>query len=593
MEGSTDHRWRKGIDGMTTYAAPIEEFQFIFENLLSLDDDSDLDSETLLAILREAGKLASEVHVPANVVGDIDPPTLEGGQVKMPPGWREMHETTARGGWIGTSQHPDHGGQGLPVLLNSAILEVFCGANMAYGLCLALTEGAIETLENVASDDLKRRFIPGLISGSWTGTMNLTEPQAGSNLAAIKTKAIREGEHYRIAGQKTFISFGDHDLTENIIHLVLARVEGAPEGVNGISLFVVPKYLVNEDGTLGPRNEVVPISLEHKLGLHGSPTTSISYGDDEGAIGYLVGDENRGLEYMFIMMNRERHMCGVQAIGVGEMALQHATAYANERIQGTPLGRGSDVPIREHPDVERMLMTMRASVDAVRALACFSAAMIDAGKIDRAAQVESEFLTPIVKAWSTDVGFEVASLGMQVFGGLGYIEQTGAAQYLRDVRVTSIYEGTNGIQANDLVFRKVLRDGGETVRRILARASEYSLSVEDDHMPTLAYLGKRLTIAVTDAMTATDAIIAMGRDDARNAAAVAVPYLRLMGIVIGGHYMVKSAVCGQRMLDSGAEDDNFLRSKVRTSHFYVDHILCQSSSLVHTIVHGVRVSHPA
>ena len=573
---------------MTTYTAPTRDFLFVMEHLLDAGDVN-IDLETLAAVLEEAGKLAAKVHSPTNRTADMDKPVLARGQVRMPVGWGPMHRATADGGWIGTSQNPDYGGQGLPVLVNSAVLEIFCGANMAFGLCMALTEGVIETLEHVASDDLKQRFIPKLISGEWTGTMNLTEPQAGSDLSTIRTKAWRDGGHYRISGQKSFISFGDHDMSENILHLVLARIEGAPDGVKGISLFAVPKYLVGEDGSPGVCNEVTPVSLEHKLGLHGSPTAALSYGDDEGAIGYLLGAENRGLEYMFIMMNRERHMCGVQAIGVAEMAFQHALAYAGERVQGTPMGHSPGTPIIGHPDVRRMLLTMKAYAEATRALACQSAAMMDAGETNSHAQAESEFLTPIVKAWSTDVGFEVASLGMQVFGGLGYMEETGAAQYMRDVRVTSIYEGTNGIQANDLVFRKVLRDGGATARRLLDRMSQYVNDMDVSAEPVLKHLQSRLEIALADATSATESLIVAAEDEARYVAAVAVPYLKLMGIALGGFYMVKGVAVAQGILDHGSGDEEFLRTKVSTGHFYVDHILCQTTGLTHTITQGASV----
>ncbi len=566
---------------MATYTAPVEDLMFVMEHVIDAGETG-IEPETLALILDEAGKMAAQVHLPANAVGDVTPPTLVDGQVRMPPGWHAMHQATADGGWIGTSQNPDFGGQGLPVLVNSAILEILCGANMAYGLSVALTEGAIETLENIASDDLKQRFIPNLISGAWSGTMNLTESQAGSNLAAVRTRAVPDGDHYRISGQKAFISFGDHDLCDNIIHLVVARIDGAPEGVKGISLFVVPKYLVNDDGTPGPRNEVIPISLEHKMGLHGSPTVALSYGDGQGAVGYLVGEENRGLEYMFIMMNRERHMCGVQAIGVAEMALQHATAYAHERVQGTPFGCPPGTPIVGHPDVSRMLMTMRAYVEATRALACRSAAMIDAGVANPEYQAESEFLTPIVKAWSTDVGFDVASLGMQVFGGLGYMEPTGAAQYLRDVRITSIYEGTNGIQANDLVFRKVLRDGGTTAFRVLDQIKQFMSSTASD--TPLMYERGRLKLAVADAEMAINALINADNQEPRRAASAAVPFLHLMGIVLGGYYLVRSASIAQRMLDGNTGAPEFLEAKAATGRFYVDHVLCQSAGLGHTVM---------
>ena len=465
---------------MSQYRPPLAEMQFVMHELAGLDGIAGLpgyeeaNSETVTAILEEAGKFAAGVLDPLNPVGDREGARWrDDGSVSTPAGFKDAYRQFCELGWNGLARDPEFGGQGMPHLVAAAVDEMWNASNMAFGLCAILTAGAIEAIELNGSDALKRTYLAKMVSGEWTGTMNLTEPQAGSDLAAIRTKAVPQGDGtYKLYGSKIFITYGEHDYTDNIVHLVLARTPDAPPGTKGISLFVVPKFLVNPDGSLGSRNDVRCVSLEHKLGIHASPTAVLAFGDHGGAVGYLVGDENRGLEYMFVMMNAARFGVGMQGVGVAERAYQRAVAYARERVQGRVAGAAKDAAatgIIGHPDVRRMLMTMRASIEAARALAYVTAAALDRAHRHPAADVRqrelvfAELMIPIVKGWSTEMAQHVASLGIQVHGGMGYIEETGAAQYLRDARITTIYEGTTGIQANDLIGRKIARDGGRAL----------------------------------------------------------------------------------------------------------------------------------
>ncbi|HRK96247.1 MAG TPA: acyl-CoA dehydrogenase family protein, partial [Rhodospirillales bacterium] len=455
---------------MAAYRAPVSDMRFVinelagFESVRALMDDADLTGDLVDAILEEADKFASGVLAPLNVVGDREGCVLENGVVRTPTGFREAYAQFTEGGWNGIHFAREHGGQGLPRLVSTAVSEMWTGANMAFGLCPMLTQAAADALARHGSDDLKQAYLPKLVSGQWAGTMNLTEPQAGSDLARVRTRAVPDSDGaYRISGQKIFITFGDHDLSENVIHMVLARLPDAPDGVHGLSLFLIPKFLVREDGSLGQRNDLRVVSLEHKLGINGSPTAVMAYGDNEGALGFLVGEENRGLELMFTMMNTARLAVGLEGIGIAERAYQDARAYALERVQGRAIGNDdpSPVPIAHHPDVQRMLMSMKSQTEAGRALAYAAAADTDIAErhpdpeVRRRHQRMVDLLTPVVKAWSTDVGIEVASTAIQVYGGMGYIEESGVAQHLRDARIAAIYEGTNGIQAADLACRKV------------------------------------------------------------------------------------------------------------------------------------------
>src|SRR5579864_3122727 len=461
------------------YTAPLEEMRFVIDTVAPLDGDA---AEVADAILAEAGRFAAAELDPLNQPADRIGSVLENGVVRTPPGFREAYRRYVEAGWMGLACAPEHGGQGLPLSLATAVVEMWNSAAMSWALCPLLNFGAIELLQAHGSPEQQALYLAKMVSGEWTGTMNLTEPQAGSDLGALRTRAVpasdaRWGEHYRISGQKIFITYGEHDLSDNIVHMVLARTPDAPPGSRGISLFLVPKFLPDAVGNPGERNDLRALRLEEKLGIHASPTCVMSYGEGEGAVGWLVGEENRGLECMFTMMNSERLLVGVQGVAIAERAYQQAREYARTRVQGQPLGTprdGHQLPIIHHPDVRRMLLTMRAGVEAMRALTYFAAAAIDrsrrAGDAEERfrAQRRADLLIPVVKAWCTDLGVDIASLGLQVHGGMGYIEETGAAQYLRDARIAPIYEGTNGIQANDLVGRKLGRDKGEAARELFA-----------------------------------------------------------------------------------------------------------------------------
>src|SRR5512137_2642134 len=466
---------------MSTYRAPLNEMQFVLTELAGLDQVAALPGfeeatpDVVSAILDEAAKFASNVLDPLNAGGDREGARLQDdGTVKTPAGFKDAYRQFCENGWNGLIKSSQYGGQGLPHLVGTAVEEMWHSSNLAFNLCAMLTQGAIEAIVLRGSQELKDRFLPNMVAGTWTGTMNLTEPQAGSDLAAVRTRAVPQGDGtYKLYGQKIFITYGEHDYTDNIIHLVLARTPDAPEGVKGISLFIVPKFMVNADGSLGARNDVHCVSLEHKLGIHASPTAVMAYGDHGGAIGYLVGEENRGLEYMFIMMNLARFSVGMEGVGIAERAYQRAVAYAKDRVQGRPVGaeKGAvGAKIIEHPDIRRMLMTMRAHTEAMRAVAYVTSAAMDNAhrhtdaEARRRHQAFVDFMIPIVKGCSTEIAQEVASLGIQVHGGMGYIEETGAAQHFRDARITTIYEGTTGIQANDFIGRKTARDGGAVAR---------------------------------------------------------------------------------------------------------------------------------
>ena len=585
---------------MTEYAPPIQDMKFVLEAIAGLDRVAalpgyeDVSADLVDAVLEQAGRLASEVLAPLNLPGDQEGSRLENGIVYTPGGWREAYATFAAGGWNAIAGDPAYGGQGLPRLLATPAAEMWSAANMALALCPMLSEGVVELISAHGSADQKETYLPHLVAGEWTGTMNLTEPQAGSDLAAIRTRAVPEGDHYRLKGQKIFITYGDHDLTENIVHMVLARTPDAPDGVRGISLFIVPKMLSGPDSQLGERNDLRCVSLEHKMGIHASPTAVLAYGDNEGAIGYLVGEENRGLEYMFTMMNNERLAVGLQGVAIADRAYQKARAHAMERIQGRDMAAGSTqaVAIIQHPDVRRMLMSMKSQTEAMRALAYFVAASLDAAKRHPDAAPQSryqalvDFLTPVVKAWCTDVGCEIASLGIQVHGGMGYIEETGAAQFYRDGRITCIYEGTNGIQARDLVGRKLLREGGETARALLAEMQQLDDVLCKAPGDNAAVIRAAFVESLRAVEQATTWLIESGTNDPLAAAAGAAPYLRLVGTVAGGWLMARAALAALAGLSNGNGDRRFLESKIVTARFYADHILPQATALLTPITRG-------
>ena len=587
---------------MNDYQAPLADMKFVLsemvdhELLAQLPGFGDLTPDVAGAVLDEAAKFAGGVLSPLNRSGDLEGARWEDGRVLTAAGWKQAYARFAADGWNALSCPAEFGGQNLPRVLSALVEEMWNGANVAFALCPMLTRGAIDAIELRGSQAQKDRYLPKMIAGEWTGSMNLTEPQAGSDLSAVRTRAVPDGVgRYRITGQKIFITYGEHDLTGNIVHMVLGRKSGAPEGVRGISLFLVPKFLVNDDGSLGARNDVHCVSIEHKLGIHASPTCVLSFGQNGGALGELIGEENRGLEYMFIMMNAARYSVGLEGVGISERAFQTALAYARERIQGSEAGaaRGVRVPIVRHPDVRRMLLLMKSQTEAMRALAAVVAVSLDAARLHPQAeqrerhQAFADLMIPVIKGWCTENSVDIASLGIQVHGGVGFVEETGAAQFLRDARITPMYEGTTGIQANDLVGRKLGRDGGHAARAALAEMR--SLTAALAARPTLSGLAAEYSAAV-DALERAIAYVV--ENYATNLASVsvgAVPLLKLFGIVAGGWQLLRSALISQRRLDAppgDAADAGFYQAKIMTARFYADYVLPQAAGLAHSIVHG-------
>jgi len=587
---------------MAEYIPPLHDIRFVLEQLVDLDGLSKLeayahvDPETVLGVIEESGRFMAEVIAPLNQVGDAAGNTLDrDGNVTTPPGFREAYRQYVEAGW-GAVPFPDEfGGGGFPWLVAVVMQELMASASMAFSLCPLLTQGAIDMLEQHGSPDQQAAYLEKMVTGEWAGTMNLTEPQAGSDLGAVRAKAVPADDGtWRISGQKTFITFGEHDLAGNIIHLVLARVPDAPPGTRGISCFIVPKYLVNDDGSLGARNDVRCVSIEHKLGIHASPTCVMSYGDAGGAIGYLIGEANQGMRYMFTMMNTARLSVGLQGLAIAERAYQDALRYAQERRQGRAIGapKGESSPIVEHPDVRRMLLTMKAYLEAMRALLYTNAVSIDLARhhhdlAEREARQELvELLTPVSKAWCTDLGVELASVGLQVHGGMGYVEETGVAQYLRDSRISPIYEGTNGIQAVDLVMRKVPMRGGGVVADLLAQMEALGPEL-DAAGQELAGIRPALAAGVSVLREATDWILSRGQAEPNDVLAGATPYLRLSGLVIGGWLMARSALAASRLLGTAdGADAAFLREKIATASFYAGQLLPQAAGLLPAVTAG-------
>ncbi|MGB8326705.1 MAG: acyl-CoA dehydrogenase C-terminal domain-containing protein [Steroidobacteraceae bacterium] len=553
---------------------------------------SDYSKEDADTILTEAAKFAEQVLDPISRPGDIEGARWTPEGVRMPPAFKDAYRRFVAGGWTQLRAPSEYGGQHVPYALGVAVEELWAASNLAFKLCPMLTQGAIEAILHMGSDEQKERYLRTMISGEWTGTMNLTEPQAGSDLGLIRTRAVPEGDHFRLFGQKIFITYGDHDYTPNIIHMVLARIDGAPPGTRGISLFIVPKRLVNADGSLGEPNEVRSVSIEHKLGIHASPTCVLAYGDKNGAVGYLVGEANRGLEYMFVMMNAARLSVGLEGYAVSERAYQRALEWARTRIQGKPAGGAGagPRPIAYHPDVKRMLLTMRAYTEAARSLALHAAHQLDlaAEHPDAAAremaQARGDLLIPVVKAWSTELGIEVASLGVQVHGGMGYIEETGAAQDYRDVRITTIYEGTTGIQANDFIGRKIGRDRGAALAAFIGEMSR-----ELDSLPRAGVAGS-VRSAALDAVQqlgdATGVLLEALSAAPERGLAVAVPFLRLAGMAFGGWLMAKAAAVASQRLAAGSTERDFYNAKLQTARFYAEHLLPGTLALAKTIKSG-------
>jgi acyl-CoA dehydrogenase len=583
---------------MITYKAPLQDIRFILEQLADLEGISrlpgcdDASPDVVAAILEEAGKFAAGVLAPLNPIGDAQGCRFEQGKVATADGWHEAYRQFAAAGWVSLALPAGYGGQEMPKIVSTPVYEMWSSANMAFAMLPALNIGATEALSIAASNELKATFLPKLVSGEWSGTMNLTEPQAGSDLSTLRcsAKQLQDGS-YRLFGHKIFISYGEHDLTENIVHLVLARLPDGPPGVKGISLFVVPKFLVNADGTLGERNDVRCIAIEEKLGIHASPTCSMSYGDSGGAVGYLVGAPNCGLVTMFVMMNEARFGVGLHGVAVGEVAYQKALAYARERVQGRDAASGaSGVPIICHPDVRRMLLTMRAKVMAPRMLIYVVGGWFDIARYHLDTVVAErhrrliDLLMPVVKAWSTEIGNEVTDMAIQVFGGMGYIEETGIAQHRRDLRISTIFEGTTGIQANDLIGRKILRESGETLRMLLGdmRGVAAQLSGAGD----LAPLGAALVADIGTLERTLDWILEHGKTNFSEVLAGAVPFLQLLGTICGSWQMGRAALVARAGLAAGHGDAAYLQGIVDLARFYFGHLAPQAASLARVVMHG-------
>ena len=586
------------------YRAPVKDMLFVMTELAGLDavaqlpgfEDAGLDTAT--AVLDECAKLNQDVIAPLNRAGDLNPSSFADGKVTTPPGFKQAFEQFAQGGWQGLHHPVEFGGQGLPKLIHAACIEMLNSANLSFALCPLLTDGAIEALLTGGSDALKAAYLPKMVEARWTGTMNLTEPQAGSDLSMVRSRAEPQPDgSYKLFGTKIFITYGEHDLAENIVHLVLARVSGAPEGVKGISLFVAPKFMVNTDGSLGARNDVHCVSIEHKLGIKASPTAVLQFGDHGGAVGYLVGQENRGLECMFVMMNAARFGVGVQGIALAERAYQKAVAFARDRVQSRPVdgSMNSAAPIIAHPDVKRMLMTMRAYVEGCRAMALVAAAAQDAAHAHPDAEVRKqnqafyEFMVPLIKGYSTEMSLEVTSLGVQVHGGMGFIEETGAAQHYRDAKILTIYEGTTAIQANDLVGRKTARDGGATARAIAVQIEGTEAALQAQGGANALALAGRLQaarLAFLDVVAFVADGMAKGSTVSPNAVfAGSVPYLMLAGNLVAGWQMARALLAAEAQLAAGVEAD-FMRAKISTARFYGDHLLSKAPGLRDSIVDG-------
>jgi len=584
---------------MSTYSAPLKDMRFVIRELAGLAEVAALPGceeasvEVVDQVLEEAARFAQEVLDPLNREGDRQGAKLADGRVTSPKGFKEAYRQFIEGGWNGLSGQTQYGGQGLPNIVAMPVQEMWNSACMSFCLAPMLTSGVLEALRVHGSAGQQRAYLPKLTSGEWCGTMNLTEPQAGSDLSAVRARAVREGDHYRIQGTKIFITWGEHDMAENIVHLVLARTPDAPEGVKGISLFIVPKFLPAPDGSPGERNDVRCVSIEGKLGIHASPTCVLAYGDEAGAVGYLVGEENRGLEYMFTMMNHARLGVGMEGVALAERAYQHALDYAKTRVQGREIGQrsGDRVTIIHHPDVRRMLMSMRAQTEAMRALAYFTAAALDKAKHHpdtsekRRSQALIDLLTPIVKGWCTEQAVEIASTGIQIHGGMGFVEEAGAAQYLRDARITTIYEGTTGIQAGDLIGRKVAVEKGATAFAVVEAMRKVAAQLDAEEGMTRSLRGN-LAEAVGSLEGATRWLVEHFARDPKACAGVSVPYLKLFGTVAGGWLMARAALVAQEKLSHPGADRDFLEAKLATARFYAEHELPRALSLAREVTRG-------
>ncbi len=584
---------------MSTYQAPLRDMQFVLRELAGVDEVAKLPgfedtTDVWESILEEAGSFATGVLDPLNRVADKEGCTWNNGEVTTPKGFKEAYKKFADAGWIGLPVPAEYGGQGLPSLLLGPTLEMWNAANIGFANGPLLNQGAIEAIELVGSHDQKQKWIPNLVSGKWTGTMNLTESQAGSDLAQVRTKAVPDGDHHLITGEKIFITFGEHDMAENIVHLVLARLPDAPEGVKGISLFIVPKVLVNDNGALGERNDVVCAGIEHKLGINGNPTCTMKFGEKgKGAVGDLVGEANRGLEYMFIMMNAARFSVGVQGYAVADRAYQHSLEYAKDRVQMADAATRSKTPVRiiEHPDVRRMLMWQKANLEAMRALSYVTSASLDFAnkhpdeKVRKEHKAFIELMIPIVKGWCTETGVDLCSVALQIFGGMGYVEETGIAQQYRDVRITTIYEGTTGIQALDLVGRKLIRDMGATATTVIKQMEKFAKEAAAHDNADVKAIGEALLKSIASLAEVSQWIGMSAMGDLHKAFACSVPYLKLWGVVAGGWQMARAAKIAAEKIAAG-DRDPFYPAKITTAKFYASHVLTQGAWYKRQIIDG-------
>ena len=576
------------------YEAPVRDLNFVIKNLINLEDLTKISdyqhfSDDLVdAILEEAGKIGSEVLDPCNLSGDHEgSKRLDSGEVKTPQGYKEAYESLRDGGWFGLEAKEQYGGQQIPVTLSAAVNEIWHSSNMSLALCHLLTQGLIYALQKSASEDQKNFYIPKLASGEWTGTMNLTEPQAGTDLSSIKTKAVKENGHYKISGQKIYITYGEHDLSENIIHLVLAKTPDAPEGNKGISVFIVPKFIPNEDGSIGKKNDVTCLSIEKKLGVKGSPTAVLQFGDNEGAIGYLVGEENQGLNIMFEMMNHARFSVGVQGLAVSERAFQQSKMYAFDRVQGIPIDGKKGDPIIDHPDVLRLASTMKAEVEAMRALAIYGGFALDMTKSSQSDywELKSSLMIPIIKGWLTERSLEITSNAIQIHGGMGFIEETGIAQHYRDARILPIYEGTTAIQANDLVFRKTIRDNGRAITDLISEINNEVIEISKSENKNLKNICQRMSESIDITKKVINHIVSISNNKKRSAVS-GVNYLMMLGYVFGGWMMIKTASKSVDLKNTKEMDEEFLNAKISSSMIYFSSVLPKIESLSSIILQG-------
>ena len=576
------------------YEAPLKDLNFVIKNLINLDDLSkikdynDFSDDLVDAILEEAGKIGSEVLDPCNLSGDHEGSKIqEDGNVITPKGYKEAYQSLRDGGWFGLEAKEKFGGQQIPVTLSAAVNEIWHSSNMSLALCHLLTQGLIYALQKSASEDQKNFYVPKLASGHWTGTMNLTEPQSGTDLSTIKTKAVKENGHYKIYGQKIYITYGEHDLSENIIHLVLARTPEAPEGNKGISVFLVPKFLPNDDGTIGEKNDVTCLSIEKKLGVKGSPTTVLQFGENKGAIGYLVGEENQGLNIMFEMMNHARFSVGVQGLAVSERAYQQSKMYAFDRVQGTPIDGKKGDPIINHPDVLRLVSTMKAEIEAMRALAIYGGFALDMTKSDNSEywNTKSSLMIPIIKGWLTERSLEITSNALQVHGGMGFIEETGIAQHYRDARILPIYEGTTAIQANDLVFRKTIRDNGKSILELINEIKNETENFSKAENNQMKGLCDKMKMPIDTSIKVVEHLVSISNNKKRPAVS-GVNYLMMLGYVFGGWMMLKTASKSIELKKNPEMDNEFLDAKIATSNIYLSSILPKIESLALIIMNG-------